>query len=114
MTVQLRTIEGGKAPARAPAVCPRCGRPYEDGERAVDRAWRRARRAAADGLAVTILLVYGAFGGFVAWVVAVMPHEAGWLPTVTTTVLLLLMFLALVARGLLDRWHPTYPEEQPR
>lgn len=114
MTAQLRTIEGGKAPRRAPAVCPCCGRPVADGERALARAWRRARRVAADGLAVTILLVYGAFGGFVAWVVSVMPHDVGWLPTVTTTVLLLVMFLALIVRGLLDRWHPAAPEEMTR
>ena len=59
---------------------------------------------AADGLTVTILLVYGGFAGFVAWVVARMPRGGDWPMVTTATVLLLLMFLALIVRGLLDRW----------
>jgi hypothetical protein len=67
-------------------------------------AWARLRRVAADGLTVTILLVYGGFAGFVAWVVGRMPRGGDWPMVTTATVLLLLMFLALIVRGLLDRW----------
>src|SRR5437763_1487966 len=66
--------------------------------------WARLRRVAADGLTVTILLVYGGFAGFVAWVVGRMPRGGDWPMVTTATVLLLLMFLALIVRGLLDRW----------
>jgi hypothetical protein len=62
------------------------------------------RLAAANGLAAAILVGYGGIAGLSVYLVARMPHDAYRLPAATATGLLLLMFLALVVRGLLDRW----------
>jgi|tagenome__1003787_1003787.scaffolds.fasta_scaffold19992486_2 hypothetical protein len=105
---------GGDGPGNFSAMCPACIAAWVAKGAAPARyivhvrdpgaAWARLRRVVANGLTVTILLVYGGFAGFVAWLVARMPRGGDW-PTVTTvTVLLLLMFLALIVRGLLDRW----------
>jgi hypothetical protein len=106
---------GGDGPDNFSAMCPACMAAWlakgaaparyvvhlrDDG-----RARARLRRVVADGLTATILLVYGGFAGFVAWVVARMPRGGDWPLATTATVLLLLMFLALIVRGLLDRWH---------
>jgi len=105
---------GGDGPDNFSAMCPACIAAWVAKGAAPARyivhvrdpgaAWARLRRVVANGLTVTILLVYGGFAGLVAWLVARMPRGGDW-PTVTTvTVLLLLMFLALIVRGLLDRW----------
>jgi len=70
----------------------------------VRRPGDRVRLAAANGLAAAILVGYGGIAGLSVYLVARMPHDAYRLPAATATGLLLLMFLALVVRGLLDRW----------
>lgn len=101
----------GESPANFSAMCLGCiammhGRGVAPTRYVVHvrEPWARVRRVAADGLAATILLVYGGFAGFVAWIVTHMPREGSWLPELAATVLLMVMFLALIVRGLLDRW----------
>jgi hypothetical protein len=67
-------------------------------------AWRRAQVWIAEGLTVTVGVAYAAFAVFLVWAVERVPVTQWGLVADALIFFAMVLLLAVVVRGLLDRW----------